>query len=382
MASVRPLVRLGIGSIVPGPVLETLQSANISTSRDMLESCPLFLMRLTGLSKAEVDGILLAVAEKVCPKPVTALSLLNGDAEPERLGRSISTGFEELDAVLKGGLMSGTVADICGVPASGKRQFCLGICIQAALKSYMQSRSLDEQEQNEGTVNVIYFKTGGEFPIKRLQQMMAAHIENFKVDRQQRKPTVDELSDMIRILQPTSLEELSNALEDEQSTVISNNVDLIVIDSIIPLARAKRMSEEDTTQYALKQASLLKRLGEASGCMSIFINQVQELKEEEDVSLGANELKQVGISVNTASESVSTHSALLRYRSNLGIQWHHYVDTRIVLGPALPSFNQKGEEIHRKMMLIEKSPISPHALLFYKIGRSGIEMERDLVENE
>ena len=70
------------------------------------------------------------------------------------------------------------------------------------------------------------------------------------------------------------------------------------------------------------------------------------------------------------------HSALLRYRSSLGIQWHHYVDTRIVLSSALSSSaGMQGEERDRKMMLVEKSPLSPHVMLFYKIGRAGIEVE-------
>lgn len=126
----KPLTRSGIDT----SICRVLSTIGISTVRDLLNASPLLIMLHTDLSMNEVNGLVKAVSELIFPTPVNAFSYLQERYLRERF---ISTGVQALDEGLKGGLLLGTITDICGAAGLGKTQFCMSCLVQALTPNTM-----------------------------------------------------------------------------------------------------------------------------------------------------------------------------------------------------------------------------------------------------
>jgi DNA repair protein RAD51 len=125
----------------------------------------------------------------------------------------ISTGLQQLDGFLSGGIPSGVMTDIYGASGTGKTQLLFQICINTI--------------KNGG--NVLYQDTTGSFRPERILEIQKQ--QNISFD----------------ILEKITVSRITNTSEQIKSTDIMNisNFSLIVIDNITDLF-SYEYSKEDT----------------------------------------------------------------------------------------------------------------------------------------
>lgn len=120
-----------------------------------------------------MEEIIAFIANRVRPKSSTALSVLQ-----ERQARKsfIRTGVEELDLKLKGGLLIGSISEICGPPGMGKSQFCMSCIVQAIDPVKETSGQIMTENMNEDAGGAIYIDTELKFDPARLVQIAVARM--------------------------------------------------------------------------------------------------------------------------------------------------------------------------------------------------------------
>lgn len=125
----------------------------------------------------------------------------------------ISTGLQQLDGFLSGGIPSGVITDIYGASGTGKTQLLFQICINTI--------------KNGG--NVLYQDTTGSFRPERILEIQKQQNTSFD------------------ILEKITVSRITNTSEQIKSTDIMNvsNFSLIVIDNITDLF-SYEYSKEDT----------------------------------------------------------------------------------------------------------------------------------------
>lgn len=135
-----------------------LAKVGIHTANDFLLASPLALMSALNMNLSKIQEITLLLSEKLLPNTLTALELYDLRSKQTRY---IKTGIFDLDKCLKGGFLLGTITDICGVPGSGKTQFCMS-CIIDSISSHQQA---DEPS------SIIYFDAEQKFDPVRFTQI-------------------------------------------------------------------------------------------------------------------------------------------------------------------------------------------------------------------
>ncbi|XP_018649696.1 putative trad-d4 [Schistosoma mansoni] len=96
-----------------------------------------------------------------CPRSINGAQML---LEESKSSYCFSTGIENLDNLLNGGLRTGEITEIIGKSATGKTQFCLSVCA-SVLRNYK-------------TVSIVYLDTKGDFIADRLREYLKK--QNFK----------------------------------------------------------------------------------------------------------------------------------------------------------------------------------------------------------
>eukprot|EP01032_Pedospumella_encystans_P010568 gene10568-12343_t len=239
---------------------------------------------------------------------------------------------------MKGGLMVGSISEICGAPGAGKTQFCLSCALQAVSSST--------------SAGVIYIDTELKFDPNRLIQMAIEcypelYSSEFRTDAPHQ---IDSLLSRLKVKRPMTMKHLQEELTELQSTVISQNISLIVIDSIAALARKEGFNERDKELFFITQASQLKKLAELCNCVVLATNQVTP-------SGSANPSDLYGDAI---------HDDWGTYQPTLGPTWHHCVSTRLTMrmlnrnaatGPGDSAGIRKEAPV--RCLSITKSPVSP-----------------------
>ncbi|CAI2727370.1 unnamed protein product [Schistosoma spindalis] len=90
-----------------------------------------------------------------CPRPINGAQML---LEELKCSYCFSTGIDNLDNLLNGGLRTSEITEIIGKSSSGKTQFCLSVCA-SVLRNYK-------------TVSIIYLDTKGDFIADRLLEYL------------------------------------------------------------------------------------------------------------------------------------------------------------------------------------------------------------------
>jgi predicted ATP-dependent serine protease len=193
------------------PALSTaLHAAGIRTVRDLLLASPLKLMLITDLSFEEVRLLIRAVSEAIMPESTTALSYLRQRATKQRY---LETGIAELDHALHGGLLLGTITDICGQPGIGKTQLCIGCIIQA--------------HQQGGSV--VYIDTEHKFDPLRLVQLASEKApQRFSAAyRSDAAHQIDALLQAVIIKRPAAVSEFETVISELEELAIAKKVSLV-----------------------------------------------------------------------------------------------------------------------------------------------------------
>ncbi|CAH8532556.1 unnamed protein product [Schistosoma haematobium] len=90
-----------------------------------------------------------------CPRPINGAQML---LEELKYSYCFSTGIDNLDNLLNGGLRTSEITEIIGKSSCGKTQFCLSVCA-SVLRNYK-------------TVSIIYLDTKGDFIADRLLEYL------------------------------------------------------------------------------------------------------------------------------------------------------------------------------------------------------------------
>jgi RecA/RadA recombinase len=155
----------------------------------------------------------------------------------------LPTGIQRLDPILCGGLILGTISEVCGPPgignknssqfdlvylSSGKTQFCMCCCASALIHSTPASATGPGGGRGAGG-GVLYFDTELKFSIDRLieiisHQMPSRYNSEWAVDAPHR---VQDLLKNLHLRRPVSCSELLHSIENIEDYVIEHRITLV-----------------------------------------------------------------------------------------------------------------------------------------------------------
>jgi len=307
-----------------------LESKKFRDAHDVLRYSPIDLVQVLDIPLARAKEIIDTVSSRLASKVerTTALHMKQAELDDPR---SVRTGLDTLDSLLKGGLRAGTITEFVGPPGSCKSQLCLQASLFATLP-----RRLGGLEGK-----VLYFDAENHFRAERLVQM----AQNRFPERYLAKPLLDKLLAHILVASVSSLSHLESMLPNLERTILEHAVRLIVIDNIAVLARTEYSPAETVArQQALgKIASSLKKVACAYRIPVVIANQVMSTVDGLNKDIGAMKL-------------------LPSMQAALGAKWAHYVNTRAFL------LHTGG----RGALQLAKSPFAPETRILFAASEQGV----------
>ncbi|KAL5464125.1 hypothetical protein EMCRGX_G033092 [Ephydatia muelleri] len=328
MATTKKLTRV---HDLPKEVVNRLKGHCITTCKDYLSHSTFELMNILNYTYPQVEASTSHVCKAIAPAPRNALSLYN----ERRCAAAthpcvLPTSLHNLDKILRGGLLAGTLTEISGPPGCGKTQFCLMLTVIATLPLELGGL---------GT-RVIYIDTEATFSSERLLEMAKARYPAHfaSVDR------LSQLAAGVHVFSDMTWENLARRLESLEVLLAEQSFGLIVVDSVASPIRKEFETQSTQGRFHRAaelslQASMLKRLAEDYLIPVVVTNQIttQVLCDQNEPQSDCDWMPEGG---EGASEGVVT--------SALGNTWSHCVSTRMVL-----QFREGG----RRMITVTKSPL-------------------------
>ncbi|KAL9244409.1 hypothetical protein vseg_018188 [Gypsophila vaccaria] len=326
---------------LPKSVANIFAARNITTAKDALSLTEFELMELLDVGFEEVTSAISCISEMVCPPFETALSLLEQRRKFEHLGGHLPTRLNGLDEALCGGIPFGVVTELVGPAGIGKTQFCLKLALLVSLPA--SCGGLDG--------HVIYIDVESKFSSRRMIEIGSKSFPEVFY----REGMAKEMAGRILVLQPASLAEFTDSLQQIKVSLLQNKVKLLIIDSMAALISGE-CELSNPRQHALGwHISFLKSLAELSRIPIVVTNQVRS-QSQDGVSLFPFQHNPVQDMADTPSRFDSHLIAAL------GIHWAHAVSVRLILEL------RSGQ----RLIKIAKSPISPPLEFQYEITSSGI----------
>lgn len=332
---------------LPKSITNIFTARNLLTAKDVLSLTEFELMELLDVGFAEVTTAVAQVSEIASPPYQTALSLLEQCIQNEYLSGHLPTRLKGLDEVLCGGIPFGVLTELVGPAGIGKTQFCMKLSLLASLPTKFGGL--------EG--RVIYVDVESKFSSRR---MIEIGVSSFP-DIFHMEGMAQEMAGRILVLQPSSLAEFTESLQQIKVSLLQHQVKLLVIDSMTAVVSGE-FEQGPPRQHSLGwHISFIKSLAEFSRIPVVVTNQVR--------SQSSDEISQYAFQVwsrdDTIEESARFDSHLV---PALGIHWSHAVTIRLVLEA------KSGE----RFMKVAKSPISPPLVFPFNITSSGISLLSDV----
>ncbi|XP_022332545.2 DNA repair protein XRCC3-like [Crassostrea virginica] len=244
----------------------SLKKVGLTTFGQILTLSIQDIQRLAKLSQGEVTGVKTAIAQQVvCHPNITALDIQRGTEKcPKDLKIvKLSTGCQQIDEALRGGILTQGITEISGESAAGKTQLCLQLCITVQLP----------REQGGLSGGAAYICTEDAFPSKRLGQM----ISFFKQRSAEHQQVA--FGDNIFIEHIPDLDALNSCIHQKLPHLLSGgSVKLVIIDSVAALFRCD-YELKDMYRRSKHMASLAASLQQLSSkyCLPIVcVNQVTD----------------------------------------------------------------------------------------------------------
>ncbi|XP_065869001.1 DNA repair protein RAD51 homolog 2 isoform X1 [Euphorbia lathyris] len=325
---------------LPKPVANLFAARNLKTSKDALSLTEFELMELLDMGLADVVSAVSHISAIVSPPYQTALYLMEQRLQKEQFGGHLPTRLRGLDNALFGGIPFGVLTEIVGPPGIGKTQFCLKMSLLASLPA--SYGGLDS--------HVIYIDVESKFSSRRIIEIGASSFpEIFHM-----KGLAQEMAGRILVLQPASLSEFTESLQQIKVLLLQQQVKLLVIDSMAALVSGEQ-DQQDTKLHSLGwHISFIKSLAEFSRIPVVVTNQVRsQCHEPRQYSFQAHK----NIETYDGSEKYDTHLV-----AALGINWAHAVTIRLVLEA------KSGQ----RYIKVAKSPMSAPMAFAFIITSSGI----------
>ncbi|GFT58910.1 DNA repair protein RAD51 homolog 4 [Nephila pilipes] len=211
---IMPRLCKGICPLFSKTVLNNCNSVGIKTVTDFILCDPEDLARKIKASYKDVLCIHHNLMIRHSNVPQNSLSLRWELIETLSI---LDTGSKSLNKFLIGGIYTGEVTEIHGLPGSGKTQFCLSV---------ISNLILDTRN------TVLYLDTNSNFLAKRLEEMLLEKCEDEDIICKLQNVKLKCISDIYDLFD--CLDTLKCLLQ-EQRSIFSHYLKLLVIDSITTL---------------------------------------------------------------------------------------------------------------------------------------------------
>jgi DNA repair protein RadA len=166
-----------------------------------------------------------------------------------------TTGSENLDAFLKGGVETQAITEIAGEFGSGKSQICHTLCVTAAL----------DKAKEEGSI--IFIDTENTFRPERIHQI--AEVRGLEPE---------EIMKRVFVCRINNSSDLEAIIQNLRKSVEQYKAKLVIVDSIISLHRAEFPGRETLAERQQRLNVMLHkllRLAEIYNIAVVLTNQVQ-----------------------------------------------------------------------------------------------------------
>eukprot|EP01006_Ploeotia_vitrea_P056327 TRINITY_DN68091_c2_g1_i1.p1 TRINITY_DN68091_c2_g1~~TRINITY_DN68091_c2_g1_i1.p1 ORF type:complete len:342 (+),score=0.75 TRINITY_DN68091_c2_g1_i1:93-1118(+) len=238
----------------------------------------------------------------------------------------ISTGSQELDRLLGGGIETGSITEIFGEFRTGKTQVCHTLCVTC-------QRPLDAGGA-EG--RVIYVDTEGTFKAQKL----VAIAERFGMNP-------EEVLDNVICARAHNSEQQLELLADAAALMSDNRYALMVVDSATALFRSDYTGRAELSERQIQLGQFLRqltRLAEEFGIAVVITNQV--VANPDGMSFAKDATKPIG-------GNIIAHASQTRLKFKKG----------------------RGEN---RICQVYDSPILPESECTFALGPGGVEDAKDL----
>lgn len=329
-------------------ICHIFSARNILTAKDALCRTELELMELLDVSLDAVSAAVVHISQHASPPCRTAFSLMRERIVNGQLHGHLQTRLIGLDEALCGGIPFGAVTEVVGPAGIGKTQLCIMLSVLAAMpESY---GGLDG--------NVVYIDTEHKFNSGRMIEIAKSSFPDVFCNERM----VKELAARVLVLQLTSLAELTESLQQMESSISQLRVKLLIIDSMAALVSSEQGQDQTTLIHDTigRQASLLKSVAEFSRIPVVVTNQVRLQSMQDDKRLSYPFEAKKKSDLTTKAENFEKHLT-----AALGTSWAHAVNIRLILE------SYTGQ----RYMKIAKSPISPTLAFPFVITTSGVALQ-------
>lgn len=249
-----------------------LQEAGLYTVEQLAHSHRRELVAIKGLSEAKVEK-LLAAAFKHVPMGFTTATHM---AEARSDIVNISTGSKELDAILEGGIETGSLTEIYGEFRTGKTQMCHMLCVMCQLPL----------DQGGGEGKAMYIDTEGTFRPQRISQI----AQRFGLSER-------DVLDNVAYARAHNSEHQVALLQQAAAILSESRFALMVVDSATNLYRTDfqgrgQLSERQTC--LAKFLRQLTRIADEFGVAVVVTNQVVANVDGASAMFAGPQIKAIG----------------------------------------------------------------------------------------
>ncbi len=200
----------------------------------------------------------------------------------------VSSGSKIIDDLLDGGFEKGVISTLYGEAGSGKTNIALLASINIAK-----------------TGRVVFIDSEGGFSIERIKQLASEDSEKV-------------LKNII-VLEPTSFEEQKNAFDQLYELAFSEDISLVVIDSIAMLYRLNLDAEnvQETNRELARQLRILSEIARKKDIAILVTNQVYSDFETKDLKMVGGDLLKYWSKaiVKLEKESSDRKASMIKHRS-------------------------------------------------------------------
>ncbi|KAJ8905862.1 hypothetical protein NDN08_002367 [Rhodosorus marinus] len=243
--------RLEGTSVAAGDV-KKLQEAGYYTVESVAYSTKKALLGVKGISEAKADKIL-AEAKKLIPMGFTSATNIHKQRQDII---TLTTGSQDLDNLLKGGIETGSITEVFGEFRTGKTQLCHTLCVACQLPV----------ENGGGSGKALYIDSEGTFRPERLKSIAERYGLNG-----------DDVLDNVAFARAHNSDHQLQLLNQACALMSESRYALIIVDSATALYRTDYIGRGELAsrqQHMAKFLRSLQKICDEFGVAAVITNQV------------------------------------------------------------------------------------------------------------
>jgi len=258
------------GAGIASSDIKKLKEAGFHTVEGVSYSTKKTLIEIKGISEAKAEK-LLGAAMKMVPMGFTTASECH-QTRAELI--QLSTGSKQLDALLEGGIETGSITEIFGEFRTGKTQLCHTLAVTSQLPV----------DQGGGEGKCLYIDTEGTFRPARLIQV----AERFGLDG-------ESILDNVAYARAYNSDHQNQLLQQASALMSQSRYALLIVDSATALYRTDYSGRGELSARQMHMAQFLRslqRLADEYGVAVVITNQV--VAQVDGMSFGGPTSKPIG----------------------------------------------------------------------------------------